>query len=387
VAVKLLVIVQNYLDAIAKAISGTRETAILLMHNIVHRLYCTFETEHPSGFEDLSAEGRNKFETYLITQCINPTLPNGDPKETIDRMRDQTMINTQAQFWMKRVEQRFNAIDEECQMFEEQYLASAFLPFQIVTLAQFKWYVLKNPANQTKYPVLFAIAQLLNSSDPISLFALQHLPAIVQWMKLVHLHYNYRLTETELSTLTAADVLELNKRYQGKVEPEWADSWRGFVQGWNFMASNMTGRCDNHAVDTLNISFPIIKSSEPNGTLSPKHLPLAFAVECSHSFGKALRLLLEHLVQLNNSCLLKCYRSLYIFRPFFFFFFYSFAFFCFFVSFEKHQHIGEIALTHISNKNDVVALDETVLLQLTKKFKSKSVSTRVMIIIIILKKK
>ncbi|ETN97471.1 hypothetical protein RFI_40058, partial [Reticulomyxa filosa] len=213
---------------------------------------------------------------------------------------------------------------------------------------------------------------------------------------------------------------EYTLRKQWGDKTKFDDTWKGFVQGWNHVASRVTTdyqksgarvrgpgqepaeneqkeeeKKDNDEkydvedknniealdigtgkfkkylvmVDTLNqcknISFQCIKTNNPNNELSAREVPLWPAIDCGSTgpleTSKMIRLLLDHLVTVNNNCLSNCHQD----------FEWSFTIKCYkYLRLNATEEnalathtLGEILLTHISSEKDVVGIDETKFLQ------------------------
>ncbi|ETN99366.1 hypothetical protein RFI_38116 [Reticulomyxa filosa] len=387
--------------------TSSRENTYFLLHSIIHRFYLTFEKQFIIGLEDLSIEGRKKFETYLISKCINPMVQSKD--ESICRTREQTDLHPECRFWGRRVEERFRSKTDELKDFEENYLPNVFLPFRAVTLSEFRHFVSQDPLNEFKYPILWGILETIDMPNGFSIFALKYLPSMIQWMKFIHSHFNNRLTQEQVEKkpreFSVKYALQRRKENNWDDEVKWNKAWQGFVEGWNHVVScvtsdrtkkgqkiantksdkdnnndekkenagnnedekeqSTTGPMDlglgdfrNYLVieDALNqyevVPFPKIVGTGPSGEIQPEDVPLWTAMECgtggSLPTSKMIRLILDHLVTINNSCLMKCHqlRSLNDDEE----------------AVEANA-IGNIMITHISSEKDVVELDENRFLQ------------------------
>ncbi|ETO14828.1 hypothetical protein RFI_22540, partial [Reticulomyxa filosa] len=393
--------VQHYLEKIATMIGESFEGTLLLLHYMIHYIYLTFETRLPNGFLDLSLQGRRNFEKYLLEECIDPVIQNKD--YCIRVVRAQTVSQEECRYWGKRVEEDMKLDSDEFKQFRETYLPNVYLPYRIVTLTEFRQFVLQDTSNEKKYPIIWGILKTMSSASGFSTFALQHLPAMIQWMKLVHSRFNRRLTQEEVEERPQEFSAEYALQKQWGEKTKFDDTWKGFVQGWNHVASRITTdhqksgsrirgtgqepveneqkeekkdddekyekKNNNNAqvldvgtdeykrylvlADALNqcenISFQCIKASNPNGELSAKEVPLWLAIDCGSTgplaTSKMIRLLLEHLVTVNNNCLLNCHQ----------------------LNANENaiatRTLGEMLLTHISGEKDVVGIDETKFLQ------------------------
>ncbi|ETN99897.1 hypothetical protein RFI_37570, partial [Reticulomyxa filosa] len=186
---KLFKIVQRYLEKIATMIGESFEGTLLLLHYMIHCIYMKFETRFPNGFLDLSLQGRQNFEKYLLEECIDPVIQNKDVM--IRLVRAQTVSQEECRYWGKRVEEDMKLDSDEFKQFRETYLPNVYLSYQIVTLTEFQHFVFRSPSNEKKYPTIA-------SASGFSIFALQYLPEMIQWMKLIHSRLNRYLTQEEV---------------------------------------------------------------------------------------------------------------------------------------------------------------------------------------------
>ncbi|ETO30662.1 hypothetical protein RFI_06457 [Reticulomyxa filosa] len=399
---KLFKIVQRYLEKIATMIGESFEGTLLLLHYMIHCIYMKFETRFPNGFLDLSLQGRQNFEKYLLEECIDPVIQNKDVM--IRLVRAQTVSQEECRYWGKRVEEDMKPDSDEFKQFRETYLPNVYLPYRIVTLTEFRHFVFQSPSNEKKYPVIWGILKTISSASGFSTFALQYLPAMIQWMKLVHSRFNCRLTQEEVEERPQEFSAEYALQKQWGEKTKFDDTWKSFVQGWNHVASRITTdhqksgsrirgsgqepaeneqkeeekkgddekyekRNNNNTqvldvgtdeykrylvlADALNqcenISFQCIKANNPNDELSAKEVPLWMAIDCGSTgplaTSKMIRLLLEHLMEFK----IKRYKYLRLNAT------------------EENalatHTLGEILLTHISSEKDVVGIDETKFLQ------------------------
>ncbi|ETO06491.1 hypothetical protein RFI_30897, partial [Reticulomyxa filosa] len=365
---KLFTMVQSYIEAIGKKSGASSfESTLLLLHSITHRLYLTFATKFPQGFADLSIEGRRKFEKYLLEDCITPVMQAKD--EHIRKTRAQIGLHLEYKYWGKRVEEDMNLESDEYKEFENNYIPNTFLPFRFVTLSEFRQFVIQKPENKQKYPVLWGILKTIDMTG----------------------------VEEKQQSLSAAFVMKQQEKNKWGDKHKWEKAWQGFSEGWNHVASRVTAdrqkqglRVDReqntkretieekkeveekkveekkeepHAalqIDTgmgeferylilasqcQTIKFECIRRNGPNDTFKAADVPLSLALYCGSSGPLAtsnmIYLLLEHLVTINNNCLINCYQ----------------------LNEQQENSLGNINLTHISSEKDVVGMDETQFLQ------------------------
>ncbi|ETO13658.1 hypothetical protein RFI_23710 [Reticulomyxa filosa] len=428
---RLLKIVQRYIEKIGASIGALSiESTLILVHGIIHRFYLSFEARHKDGFVDLSMAGRRVFEKYLIDECIDPVIKNHE--QCIREIRAQTVMDPETKFWGQRVEEDMKPESEDFKEFQEAYLPNVYLPFRVITLSEFRQFLKQDPLNERKYPVLWGILKTMDTLSGFSIFSVQYLPAMIQWMKLIHSRFNRRLTQEEVEERPNEFSVDyaLRRREENKWGDlgKWNEAWQGFVQGWNHVASRVTTdvarageRIGQNANDQVqanakiveekkeeeqkqeekkeeekkdadelpepkikdgdaneaatgtgpntginefkryliiadafnqceNIPFQCIKGSGERGDILPKDVPLWPAIECGSdgplATSKMIRLLLDHLVTVNNTCLSNCHQL----PP---------------ADDQTPQSntLGEIMLTHISNERDVVAIDESLFLQ------------------------
>ncbi|ETO01107.1 hypothetical protein RFI_36335, partial [Reticulomyxa filosa] len=407
---RLLVIVDMYLQKIGQIIGHLSvEHCLLLMHRIVHQLYLTYEQAFPNGFADLSTTGRQSFETYLIQQCIDPIIKQHE--QFIREIRTQTTADPVCAYWSCRVEEGMDLNTNEGRHFLQNYYVHNFLPFRIVTFSEFRNFVLKTQThNAERYPVIHGILKTMQSLSGYSVFALQYLPEIINWVRLIHSRFNGRLTrqevEFQLDKFNARFAVNKCKQENWGDVAQWERAWKGFADGWNHVVSRLTTDKSkrgstiriHHTADVSananvpkinlpnieleqqdkkepeqavgvirrylvltdqlnpceNLPFQCFKVSGPNGQVAPKDVPLLWALDCGVSgpleTSKMLRLLLDHLVTINNALLNNCHNLPPLDED------------------SKEvptSTIGQITLTHISNEKDVVGIDEEILLQLS----------------------
>ncbi|ETO17034.1 hypothetical protein RFI_20299, partial [Reticulomyxa filosa] len=467
---KLLQMTESYINKIAAAVGHLSiESCVLLLHRIVHEYYLTYEEVYLGGLDDLSIVGREDFENYLIQSCIGPVL--GNHENVIRETRNWTLLDPVCSYWSKRVEEDINMNSEEGKIFVEKYRPDLFLPYRIVTLSEFRTFVLQNNENITRFPVILGLLTTMATSSGYSIFALQYLPEMINWIKLIHSRFNRRLSkedaESRQQEFTAQYALtKCAEEKWGEVK-QWEKALQGFVQGWNHVVSRLTtdkskkgaviqeGSGENHnansdqksdglliipdmdspsspPVTTLlplrktterrkfsrwnpvgllrsimttkdvketlgdvsddeqvntteqgttksgeegemvgwmkrylviidqinpseNVPFECIKGSDPNGKITPKDVPLLWALECGVdgplATSKMLRLLLDHLVTVNNSLLANCHQQALTVGS---------------SDNDPKSAIGEITLTKISNERDVVGIDEQNFLQMVQ---------------------
>ncbi|ETN98933.1 hypothetical protein RFI_38554, partial [Reticulomyxa filosa] len=205
---KLFKIVQRYLEKIGAMIGESYEGTLFL-----------------------SIQGRRDFEKYLVEECIDPVIQN---KVTFIRLvRAQTVSQGECEYWGKRVEEDMKLDSDEFKQFQETYLPNVYLPYRIVTLTEFRQFVFQDPSNEKKYPIIWGILKTIASASGFSTFALQYLPAMIQWMKLIHSRFNRRLTQEEVEERPQEFSAEYALRKQWGEKTKFDDTWKGFVQGWN----------------------------------------------------------------------------------------------------------------------------------------------------------
>ncbi|ETO22337.1 hypothetical protein RFI_14863 [Reticulomyxa filosa] len=425
---RLLKLITTYIEKIAHAVDHlSEESCVLLLHRIIQQIYETYVDEFPNGLEDLSIRGRQEFEVYLISKCIDPVLLNHG--KYIRETREWTLTDPNCVYWTTRIDDRLSLEKDEGKEFLSQYYPHIYLPFQEVTLLQFRSYVMQDKNNNTAYPVISGLLKTMALSSGYSVFALRYLPEMINWMKLVHYRFNGRLTREEAGSKTAQDVL--NRCIEDKWGDinQWITALKGFSTGWNHVVSRTAdSKKQGAAIDEkrpsaildnfslpFNKSHPIAAKSEEkkekhsveanysgprkrslfdffkkdetntstedekggnednledmldvtasendvddlgwmkrflvlsnqpfqllktdaNNVVSPQDVPLSLALECGPNSpletSKMLRLLLDHLVTVNNSLLENC---------------------------SKSQHVEKTAVTRISNEKDVVGINE-----------------------------
>ncbi|ETO27465.1 hypothetical protein RFI_09668, partial [Reticulomyxa filosa] len=240
---RLLKLVQQYVEKIGACIGALSiESTLLLMHGIIHRFYLSFEARYENGFVDLSMAGRRIFETYLIDECIDPVIKNHE--QCIREIRAQTTIDSKIKFWGRRVEEDIKPESNEFKQFQEVYLPNVYLPFRSITLSEFGQFLRQDPLNEHRYPVLWGIFKTIDTLNGFSIFAVQYLPAMIQWVKLIHSRFNRRLTQEEVEERPSEFSVEyaLRRREENGWGDliKWNEAWQGFVQGWNHVTNRVT---------------------------------------------------------------------------------------------------------------------------------------------------
>ncbi|ETO23675.1 hypothetical protein RFI_13505 [Reticulomyxa filosa] len=400
VRAKLFQLIQRDLSVCSVNIGGSSiENTILLIHGIIHRFYVTYPHESPQTYNQLSSTQRGLFENYFMNKCIRPVIDNY--QFSIRDIRALVATDPCCRHWAERVEENMKPGSDTFKTFEEMYQPSSFLPFRMTTLSEFRNFVLSNPQNERQYPVIWTILHMIDSPQGYSIFALQYLPLMIQWMKLLHSHFNrqLRLEEVEESgQYTIEYALTQQEKNKWRDKALWERAWRGFAMGWNHVTSRIRVKPrseqnhsvkqmqdeskyeieDNenksdakisddfgmHEIDTdlqkyrhqlrirdaenqcQNLPFPQFLGSGDNNQLVPKDVPLWPALVCDNNYMRTSRmicLLLDHLVCVNNDLLGECWKSAAV---------------------EASTQKRTILLSHVLRERDVISLNEKELVEL-----------------------
>ncbi|ETO06389.1 hypothetical protein RFI_31005 [Reticulomyxa filosa] len=174
------------------------------------------------------------------------------------------------------------------------------------------------------------ILKTIASASGFLTFALQYLPVMIKWMKLIHSRFNRRLTQEEVEERPQEFSAEYTLRKQWGDKTKFDDTWKGFVQGWNHRRKRRTmmkkyNVKNNNNTEALDIGtgefkkYLCIKTNNPNNELSAREVLLWPAIDCGSTgpllaTSKMIRLLLKHLATVNNNCLSNCHQfSIYIY--------------------------------------------------------------------------
>eukprot|EP01084_Bolivina_argentea_P068756 125156_1 len=161
------------------------ESIIYVMHSIIHNFYILFNKQFGNkGLPKLrSPKIRKEFENWLVKQCIKPCILNVN--NTISIVRGKVSKSLVVLKWAKRFGEQLDLESDEGREFMINYLPNIFLPFRVLTLSTFKEKLLTDKTNRIKYPVTWGILQTIDTAAGYSVFALQYLPSMITWMKLL----------------------------------------------------------------------------------------------------------------------------------------------------------------------------------------------------------